>query len=147
MIFSVLFSVEKQTGYSQAPDKNPFDAHYVDAVTATRVIKGGNLPPEISIQNPSVKYFHRLGNPIRKTLTGKTIVIGKTTIIASVHDDSQIEKVEFYIDNKLTATITQGPYQWMWHKLSFGKKTITIKAYDDSGKQSIASIDVVAFML
>jgi hypothetical protein len=45
------------------------------------------------------------------------------------------------------ATVTQDPYQWTWHKLSFGKKTITIKAYDDTGKQSTASIDVVAFML
>jgi hypothetical protein len=147
MIFSVLFSTEKQTGYSQGSDKNPFEAHYVDAVIATRVIQGGNLPPEIGIQNPSVKYFHRLGNPIRKTLTGKTVVVGKTTIVASVHDDSQIKKVEFYINNKLMATVTQDPYQWTWHKLSFGEKTITIKAYDDSGKQSIASIDVVAFML
>ena len=44
-------------------------------------------------------------------------------------------------------TVTQDPYQWMWHKLSFGKKTITIKTYDDSGKQSTARIDVVAFIL
>ena len=147
MIFSVLFSVEKQIGYSQGSDKNPFEAHYVDAVTTTRVIQGGNLPPEIDIKNPSVKYFHRFGNPIRKTLTGKTAVVGKITIVASVHDDSQIKKVEFYINNKLMATVTQDPYQWTWNKLSFGKKTITIKAYDDSGKQSIASIDVIAFML
>ena len=147
MIFSVLFSIEKQIGYSQGSDKNPFEAHYVDAVSATRVIQGGNLPPEIGIQNPAVKYFHRFGNPIRKTLTGKTVVVGKTTIVASVHDDSQIKKVEFYINDKLMATVTQDPYQWTWHKLSFGKKTITIKAYDDSGKQSTASIDVVAFML
>jgi hypothetical protein len=147
MIFSVLFSTEKQTRYSQAPDKNPFEAHFVDAVSAIRVIQGGNLPPETGIQNPAVKYFHRFGNPIRKTLSGKTVVVGKTTIIASVHDDSQIKKVEFYINNKLMATVTKNPYQWTWHKLSFGKKTITIKAYDDSGKQSTASIDVVAFML
>ncbi|HWR27627.1 MAG TPA: Ig-like domain-containing protein, partial [Candidatus Thermoplasmatota archaeon] len=147
MIFSVLFNAEKHTGYSQAPDKNPFEAHYVDAVNATRVIQGGNLPPEIGIQNPAVKYFHRFGNPIRKTLTGKTVLVGKTIIVASAHDDSQIEKVEFYINNKLMATVTQDPFQWTWHKFSFGKKTITIKAYDDSGKQSTASMDVVAFML
>ena len=146
MIFSVLFSTEKQTGYSQAPDKNPFEAHYVDAVSAARVIQGGNLPPEIGIQNPAVKYFHRFGNPIRKTLTGKTVVVGKTTIVASVHDDSQIKKVEFYINDKLMATVTQDPYQWIWHKFSFGRKTITIKAYDNSGKQSTARIDVVGFM-
>jgi hypothetical protein len=147
MIFSVLFSIEKQIGYSQGSDQNPFEAHYVDAVSATRVIQGGNLPPEIGIQNPAVKYFHRFGNPIRKTLTGKTVVVGKTTIVASVHDDSQIKKVEIYINDKLMATVTQDPYQWTWHKLSFGKKTITIKAYDDSGKQSTASIEVVAFIL
>ena len=147
MIFSVLFSKETQTGYSQAPDKNPFEAHYVDAVNATRVIPGGNLPPEIGIQNPSVKYFHRFGTPVRKSLTGKTVIVGKTTIVASVHDDSQIQKIEFYINDKLMATVTQDPYQWIWHRLSFGKKTITIKAYDDSGKQSTASMDVLAFML
>lgn len=147
MLFSVMFSTEAQTGFSQPPDKNSFQAHYVDAVSAARVVQGGNLPPEVGIQNPSVKYFHRFGTPVRKTMTGKTVVVGKTTIIASVHDDSNIEKVEFYINNKLMSTVTQEPYQWTWHKLSFGKKTITIKAYDDTGKESVASIGVLAFML
>jgi Bacterial Ig domain len=147
MLFSVLFSSEKQTGYSQPPDKNPYDIHGVDAVSTTRVIQGGNLPPEVGIQNPSVKYFHRFGTPIRKSMTGKTVVVGKATIVASAHDDSKITKVEFYINNKLMETVTQEPYQWMWHKFSFGRKTITVKAFDDSGKQSTATIDVLAFML
>jgi hypothetical protein len=147
MLFSVLFSTDSQNGFSQPPDKNPYSAHFVDAVSASRVVQGGNLPPEVGIEKPSVKFFHRFGNPVRKTLTGKTVVVGKTTIIASVHDDSKIEKVEFFINNKLMATITQEPYQWTWHKLSFGKKTITIKAYDDTGKQSQATLTVLAFML
>lgn len=147
MLFSVLFSAGSQTRYSQPPDKNPFEARFVDAVSAARVVQGGNLPPEVGVENPSVKFFHRFGNPVRKTMTGKTVVVGKTTIVASVHDDSKIEKVEFYINNKLMATIAQEPYQWTWHKFSFGKKTITIKAFDDSGKQSTATIDVLAFML
>jgi hypothetical protein len=147
MIFSVLFNKEAHTGYSQVPDKNPFDAHFVDAVNATRVIQGGNLPPEVGIQNPSVKYFHRFGTPVRKSLIGKTVLLGKTSIVASVHDDSRIEKVEFYINNKLMATVTESPYQWVWRTLCFGKRTITIKAYDDSGKSSAANLDVLAFML
>ena len=147
MLFSVLFSTEKQIGYSQPPDKNPYDAYGVDAVNATRVIQGGNLPPEVGIQNPSVKYFHRFGKPIRKTMTGKTVVVGKSVIVASVHDDSKITKVEFYINDKLMETVTQEPYQWTWHKFSFGKKTLMVKAFDDSGKQSTASIEVLAFML
>jgi len=147
MLFSVLFSLDTRNGFSQPPDKNPYQAHYVDAVSASRVVQGGNLPPEVGIETPSVKYFHRFGNPVRKTLTGKTVVVGKTTIIAAVHDDSKIEKVEFYINNNLMATVTQEPYQWIWHKFSFGKKTITIKAYDDTGKQSQATLAVLAFML
>jgi len=147
ILFSVLFSTETQTRYSQPPDKNPFEARFVDAVNASRVVQGGNLPPEVGVQNPSVKYFHRFGKPVRKTMTGETVVVGKTTIVASVHDDSKIEKVEFYINNKLMTTVTQEPYQWTWHKFSFGKKTITIRAFDDSGKQSTATIDVLAFML
>ncbi len=147
MIFSVLFNSEKHTGYSQPPDKNPFDTHYVDAVSSTRVVQGGNLPPEVGIQNPAVKYFHLFGKPVRKSLTGKTVLVGKTTLIAFAQDDSGIVKVEFYLNDKLMETATQEPYQWTWHKFSFGKKTITVKAYDDSGKQSVASINVVAFML
>jgi hypothetical protein len=147
MLFSVLFNSEKHPGFSQPPDKNPFDAHYVDAVNSTRVVQGGNLPPEVGIQNPSVKFFHRFGQPIRKSLIGKTILLGKTTIVASVHDDSAIVKVEFYINNKLMTTLTQEPYEWTWHRFSFGKKTITVKAYDDTGKISAASITVLAFIL
>jgi hypothetical protein len=147
MLFSVLFNSEKNPGFSQPPDKNPFDAHYVDAVNATRVVQSGNLPPEVGIQNPSVKYVHRFGKPIRKSLSGKTIVLGKTTIVAFASDDFAIVKVEFYIDNKLMATVTQEPYEWTWHRFSLGKRIITIMAYDDTGKTSTATISVLALML
>jgi hypothetical protein len=147
MIFTVIFNAEKHTGYSQPPDKNPFEARYVDAVSATQVIQGGNLPPEVGIENPLVKYFHRFGKPIRKTMAGKTVLLGRTTIVASPHDDSKIVKVEFYVNTKLMATVTQEPYEWSWHKFTIGKRTITVKAYDDSGKTTVASIDVTAFML
>jgi hypothetical protein len=147
MIFTVIFNAEKHTGYSQPPDKNPFEAQYIDAVCATQVIQGGNLPPEVGIQNPSVKYFHRFGKPVRKTMTGKTVLLGRTTVVASPHDDSKIVKVEFYVNTKLMATVTQEPYEWSWHTFTIGKRTISVKAYDDSGKASVASIAVTAFML
>jgi len=147
MIFTVIFNAEKHTGYSQSPDKNPFEAQYVDAVSATQVIQGGNLPPEVGIQNPSVKYFHRFGKPVRKTMTGKTVLLGRTTVVASPHDDSKIVKVEFYVNTKLMATVTQEPYEWSWHTFTMGKRTISVKAYDDSGKATVASIAVTAFML
>ncbi|HUS99360.1 MAG TPA: Ig-like domain-containing protein [Candidatus Thermoplasmatota archaeon] len=146
MIFTVIFNAEKHAGYSQLPNNNPFDAHYVDAVAATQVIQGGNLPPEVGIQNPLVKYVHRFGKPVRKTMTGKTILLGRTTVVAAPHDDSKIVKVEFYVNTKLMATVTQEPYEWSWHTFTIGKRTISVKAYDDSGKMTIASIAVIAFM-
>jgi len=79
-----------------------------------------------------------------------TILLGRTTIKAYVADDSGIEKVEFYINGRLReidATIYEKPYEWTWHKLAFGKYTITVKAYDNQGKTSTASIDVIAFIL
>jgi hypothetical protein len=147
MLFSVIFNAEKHTGYSQPLDKNPFDVHVVDAVIATRVIKAGNLPPEVGIQSPTVKTLHRFGKPIRGTLTGKTVLLGKTPIVVSAHDDSKIIKVEFYINDKLMATVTQEPYQWTWHTFTMGKRFITVKAYDDAGKSTTARIDVFAIML
>jgi hypothetical protein len=147
MIFTVIFNAEKHPGYSQPPDKNPFEAQYVDAVSATQVIQGGNLPPEVGIQNPMVKYSHRFGKPVRKTMTGKTVLLGRTTIVASPYDDSKIVKVEFYVNTKLMATVTQEPYEWSWHTFTIGKRTISVKSYDDTGKSTVANIDVTAFML
>ncbi len=37
MFFSVVFNGESHIKYSQPPDKNPFEAHYVDAINAIRI--------------------------------------------------------------------------------------------------------------
>jgi len=140
VLFSAVFNSEKKTSYSHPPDKNPFNAYYVDAISASLFVEGGNIPPEVGILNPKVNYYHILGNPIRKSMFGKTILLGRTTIIANISDDSGIAKVEFYVNEKLMKTINTPPYQWIWHQLAFGKKTITIKVYDDQGKTSSASI-------
>ncbi|MCK4347661.1 MAG: hypothetical protein KAW47_03505, partial [Thermoplasmatales archaeon] len=81
-----------------------------------------------------------------------TILIGRTTVKAYASDDSAIEKVEFYIDENLKETVTQDPYEWTFRKVSFIKHlvrryTITVTAYDDEGKTSSASIDVIAVLL
>jgi hypothetical protein len=146
MIFAVVFNSEAHIGYSQPPDKNQFNAHYVDAADATTVVKDGNLPPEIGIQTPAAKYVYRFGKQIRKSFTGNTILLGRTTLVAYASDDSKIEKVEFYIDGTLKKTVTEEPYEWFWHQFVIGKKTVTVKAFDDQGKTASATIDVIAFM-
>ncbi len=146
MIFAVVFNSETHVGYSQPPDKNQFSAHYVDAADGTTVVKDGNLPPEVGIQTPSAKYLYCLGKEIRKSLFGNTVLIGRTTLVAYASDDSKIEKVEFYIDGTLMKTVTEEPYEWLWHQFTIGKRTITVQAYDDQGKTAAATIDVLVFM-
>ncbi len=142
MIFSVLFNSEKHTSYSAPPTTNPFDAYYADTVAATRVVEGGNLPPEVTIRNPQIGYHHRFGQALRESQLQRTIVLGRTTIIAEVTDDSSIERVEFYIDEHLMKTITTHPYEWTWHKFALGWKTLEVKAYDETGKSSTAKMDL-----
>ncbi len=146
MIFAVIFNSEKHVGYSLPTDKNSFDAYYADAVDTTQVIKGGNLPPKTGISSPTLGYIHRFGNAKRISNLGRTILLGRAKIVADVSDDSSIEKVEFYINDKLIETITEEPYEWKWHKFAIGKKTITVKAYDDEGKTSTAKMDVLALI-
>jgi len=77
---------------------------------------------------------------------GKTILLGQTTIVANATDDSAITKVEFYVNGKLMKTLDQPPYRWTWHQFAVGKRNIMIKAYDDKGKSSSASMDVFVLM-
>jgi hypothetical protein len=146
MIFAVIFNSEKHVGYSNPPDLKSFDAYYADAADATIVVKGGNLPPMVGISSPTIGYVHYFGVARRTSLLSRTILLGRTKIVADVTDDSSVEKVEFYINGKLMGTITEEPYEWKWHRFTLGKRTITVKAYDDMGKTSTANLDVWAFM-
>ncbi len=152
-IFAVVFSSEKNQGYSDPPDnQEPFDAYYADAVNATVLVPGGNQPPGVGISIPVKGKWHFWGRPLFKPLFGNnTILIGKTTITAIAEDDSNIEKVEFYINENLKSTVYQEPYEWSLKRVAFIKHyrryTITVKAYDDTGKTATTSIDVKSFRL
>ncbi len=159
MVVAVIFSSEEHAGFSQPPNEYPFDAYYADATDGTRVVEGGNLPPEVGITFPTQGQIYRRGRPILKipvyvinllrqsSRLNSTFLIGKTTISAYAEDaDSGIEKVEFYINNELMKTVDAEPYEWTWKNFSIGKKTITVKAYDTEGKVSEVSLEVRVFI-
>ncbi len=76
----------------------------------------------------------------------KPFIIGQITIqVDATQEPYGIDRVEFYIDGEIRATVTEIPYQWTWSTKAFFKHTIKVWAYDTSGKCSMASIDVSKF--
>ena len=158
MIMAVIFnseSVEKSSYPSE--QGHEFDAHYADATAVTEVVEGGNLPPEVGIEYPKKLRINLYNRSRFMTFLGKNTILigkifGKTTIRAYASDDSAIEKVELYIDDKLIGTVEDAPYEWSFRNIKFFKRivrkhTISVTAYDDEGKNSTASIDVITFLL
>ncbi len=156
-VIAAVFNTTGHESHSAPPNRNPFTAHYVDAVNATYVVKGErNLPPEVGIVSPQKGKFYIRGNLkfqlfYKNRLLKNTHIIGKTTISAYAKDDSGIAKVEFYLNGKLVANMTSPPYNWtpsvkfFKNPLIPHKYTIMAKAYDDTNKTATASIIVKAW--
>jgi glutaredoxin len=150
-IIAVVFNSEAKLGYANPPNQNRFDAYYADAANATDVAEQKNPSPEVGItshQNGKIYLNDKLFLKFlyKNKLLKNTILIGKATIKAYAKDDSKIEKVEFYLDNDLVATLTSEPYEWKWTKTTIGRHTLKVIAYDDTGKTSTDSMDVIAFI-
>ena len=153
MVIAVVFNSESTDTYEyHNEEENSFDAYYADAVDATSVAEGGNLPPEVGITSPVQGKIYFLDSPILESLGmfRNTFLVGRTTISVYASDDSGIEKIEFYVDGDLMETVESEPYNWTLSRIStfkelfYHKHTIEVKAYDDTGKTSSASIEVWA---
>ena len=68
------------------------------------------------------------------------IIIGKITVEALAN---HAQKVEFYVDSKLKASLTNPPYEWEWKGFAIGNHEIMVKAYN--GKAS--SFDKVSVII
>ena len=83
---------------------------------------------EAEIRRPAEGYLYLFGREI--FFSGKTIVIGRITVEAIVACDVAIDKVEFYLDNKLMSIDYEKPYEWEWmeHKVGQCRLKIIAKA-------------------
>jgi len=169
MIIGVVFSLEKNTGYSNPPNNNPFNAYYADATNATKVVPKGNLPPQLQITSPLKGHIYRNGKlgPLSEWilhrthhlkifanislfpsfLHNKTFLFGKTKIITvNATDDSAVAKVEFYIDGVLVYNATKAPYEFSFTNKLLTRTllphdhTLKVIVYDDTGKTTSASL-------
>jgi hypothetical protein len=65
-------------------------------------------------------------------------VAGKVTLQASITGVKKISKVDFYVDDKLVGSLTDGPYSILWNAdfVAPGKHNLLIRAFDDLGNSS-----------
>jgi glutaredoxin len=150
-IVATVFNEKSTKEYSDPPkNEHSFNSYYVDATDAKRVTKG-DIPPTAGICHPRTgrRYIFGFGNEKHKTLTGKTIIIGKIKIKTCLESESNIEKIDFIVKGRsgeVKGTVYEKPYEWTWDTLAFGKYTITVKVYNKSGRVTESSLDVIAFI-
>jgi hypothetical protein len=100
--------------------------------------------PQLSITHPRFgKIF--VNDQEKMTYRYKTpILIGETTIQANViPGSSPLEKVEFYSDNILLQTDTEGPYEYLLNTTSIGIHTIKVIASDTMGRNTTDEMKIL----
>jgi len=105
------------------------------------------IPPKVNITKPKNNTLYKDNKEIRSLLLKllKTRIIGPITIEVDASDEgSGVDKVEFYINNKLNYTGYSAPYNWTWDEKHLLPRLYTIKviAYDKAGNNNSDTIKV-----
>jgi len=108
-----------------------------------------SIPPKVKIIKPE-KAFYINNKKILPRLFRIPLIIGGITIEADLtNDNSGIEKVEFYINNKLVGNDTTEPYTFCWtrDRVRFiHLYLIKVIAYNEDGAQSVKWMFVKKFL-
>ena len=103
------------------------------------------IPPNVEIKKP-LNYLYIRDVEIKLLrLIRKPILIGFIEIEVNASDNSNIDRVEFYIDNKLQYTDNEVPYCWMWKQIRFFEHSIIVRVYDETGNYASNEIFVWKF--
>ena len=95
----------------------------------------------VEITRPKKGFLYVLGREIIPF--PNAIIIGGITIeVDATGPESGIDRVEFYINNRLEHTDGEKPYQWKWDEKAFGICTIKTIAYDNAGNSNRDSMAV-----
>ncbi len=98
-------------------------------------------PPSVEIITPKKGYFYLRGWPLFPFFNN-TIVYGPINIEVNITPKTDIEKVEFYINDKLNKNDTNPPYEFNWAPILSGPYTIKVIAYDNRGLTASDSIKI-----
>ena len=91
---------------------------------------------------PNTFYFKDVDLFTNPKLTNP-IIIGPITIKVNVTDPkSNLERIDFFIDNKPKYNTTEPPYKWTWNERAFFKHTIKVVASYGDGTSAEDSLSV-----
>jgi len=100
----------------------------VDVLVANSSAPGDTMPPSVAITQP---------------LNGGTLARRTTAqITATTTENVGVARVEFYVGNNLTCTVTAAPYSCGWRVPAASGKSYTLqaKAYDSQGNAALSEI-------
>ena len=100
----------------------------------------------VNITKPLQNTLYIQDQKLRGCLTNHTIIYGPITITANVSSETRIDRVEFYINERLKATDTAAPYFYVWNSSFTGlslTSTITVVAYNNAGERVSTELDVI----
>ena len=86
-----------------------------------------NEPPQVQIVSPASG---------QETTFSSTLSL---VLQASVQDNLEISRVEFYIDRELVASLSQAPYLISW-QAARGEHTLLVRAFDLAGNESETAV-------
>jgi membrane peptidoglycan carboxypeptidase len=95
--------------------------------TAITQVTVDNQPPEVEILSPAA------GQAFDESLR-------LVTLRVNASDDLALKNVDFYIDGRRIASLTQSPFTFPWDATP-GKHKLTVKAEDRAGNTSEASLE------
>jgi len=99
----------------------------------------------IDIKRPENALYIR-NVKIRSFLFRNPLILGFINIAADVSSlNSEIESVDFYINNELKETDNNEPYNFLWDENSFGRYTIKVIAYDNIGNHELKEFVIWKF--
>lgn len=117
--------------YDNAGNEGTSSTITVNISNVTPSSTSDTIAPQVSFINPS----------------NGAKVSGKILINISATDNVGVSKINLYIDDKLTATLTSYPYTYSWNtrpkSVFVGSHTLRAEAFDAAGNKGTASITVV----
>jgi hypothetical protein len=129
----------KGSSFSTSEEMPKHTVHLIRLTTTKKI------PLSLNITKPRRGYLYLFDKEITPTFLDNTVIIGKISVKTEVYEIKEVEKVEFYVDNRLKFIDYDMPYQWLWDEKVFGRHEIKAIVYDKGENMAHDDMEVLIF--